>query len=218
MAAPIDDRVAAVLDGPRKDNDASDDEDALISALEEDDDALDGFREQRLQQLHQEYARSQQLRSHDHGSYTEIKDEKQLMDITTSTKLCVVHFFKPDFGRCAVMDSHLDQLATKHFDTRFLKINVDNAPFLVERLGVRVLPCVIAFVDGKSVDRIIGFEGLSHRPDSFATKDLESRLLAGGVLVRAKLNDGEGIAASKTSRQARGKARQVDEDDDDDWD
>lgn len=214
MAAPIDERVAAVLDGQRKD-DASDDEDALISALEEDDGALDAFREQRRQQLHQEYARSQQLRSSDHGSHSEIKDEKQLMDTTTSTKLCVVHFFKPDFGRCSVMDSHLEQLAPKHFDTRFLKINVENAPFLVERLGVRVLPCVIAFVDGKSVDRIIGFEGLSHRPDSFATKDLESRLLACGVLVRAKLTDGEGI--SNTSRHTKSKVQQLD-DDDDDWD
>ena len=32
------------------------------------------------------------------------------MDLTTSVKWCVVHFFKPDFGRCGVMDGHLEVL------------------------------------------------------------------------------------------------------------
>jgi hypothetical protein len=51
-----------------------------------------------------------------------------------------------------------------------------------------VLPCVLSFVDGKSVDRIVGFEGLGIG-DRFTTKDLETRLLAAGVLVRAKMTD-----------------------------
>lgn len=212
MASSLHSEVAKVLDS-RGAND-SEDEDDLIKELENDDAALDALREQRRQQLHDEYSRARQLKSSDHGSYTDIKDERQLMDITTSTQLCVVHFSKPDFGRCGVMDSHLEQLAPKHVDTRFLKINVENAPFLVERLSVRVLPCVIAFVDGKSVDRIIGFEGLSHRPDSFATKDLEARLVACGVLTRAKITDGESIKGSIARRQNRNTVA-VNEDDDD---
>jgi hypothetical protein len=101
----LDPKVAAVVD-KAKDDDS--DEDALIAALEEDDAELDAFREQRLQQLHAEFERARQLRASDHGTYTEIKDEKALMDITTQTKLCVVHFFKPDFNRCRIMDSHLE--------------------------------------------------------------------------------------------------------------
>lgn len=54
------------------------------------------------------------------------------------------------------------------------------------KLKVQVLPCVIAFVDGVSVDRIIGFEGLGYTSDSFTTKDLEARLLSSGVVQRAK--------------------------------
>lgn len=91
---------------------------------------------------------------------------------------------------------------------------MENAPFLVTKLKVQVLPCVIAFKDGISVDRIIGFEGLGHNPNSFATRDLEARLLRADVLVRPKFSDdsSSGPAHGKSSKQT------VDDDDDDDWD
>lgn len=84
-----------------------DDEDALIASLEEEE-SIDAFREQRLQQLHTELSRAKARRAEGGGSLVEIKEEKGLMDITTSTRLCVVHFFKPDFGRCGVMDAKLE--------------------------------------------------------------------------------------------------------------
>lgn len=103
--AALDPKVASIVDRAARDDDS--DEDALIAALE-DDSELDAFREQRIQQLHAEFDKAQQLKASDHGTYTEIKDEKTLMDITTTTKLCVVHFFKPDFNRCRIMDTHLE--------------------------------------------------------------------------------------------------------------
>jgi len=215
--AAIDPKVAQILD--RKANNSLDDdedEDALISALEEDDEnELSGFREQRLQQLHTEMSRAKAMRNSEYGTYTEIKDEKQVLDITTSARLCVVHFMKPDFNRCRVMDQKLQLLAPKHFDTRFLSVNVENAPFLVAKLKIQVLPCVIAFVDGVGVDRVLGFEGLGRRPDSFTVQELEARLLKAGVLVRAKMvgeDEGRGSSGMATSRQV---AEDVD---DDEWD
>ena len=44
-------------------------------------------------------------------------------------------------------------LAPKHFSTLFIRVFVENVPWLVEKLGVRVLPCVICFVDGVSTDK-----------------------------------------------------------------
>ncbi|KIW09075.1 uncharacterized protein PV09_00023 [Verruconis gallopava] len=223
--ASIDPRVAALVDNRAAD---SDDEDALLASLEEDDDdhALAALREQRMQQLHDEVLRAKRMREAGTGSYVEIRDEKEVMDITTSTKLAVVHFFKPDFGRCGVMDRHLEALAPKHFDTRFVKINVDNAPFLVAKLKIQVLPCVIAFVDGVGQDRIIGFEGLG-QGDKFTTVDLEARLLRCGVLTRAKMSDDVAVGRMRTGRanMNRGKPEASDGDgygdddhDDDDWD
>jgi hypothetical protein len=82
---------------------------------------------------------------------------------------------------------------------------------LVAKLKVQVLPCVIAFVDGIGVDRIIGFEGFG-QGDSFTTNDLESRLLQAGVLVRAKTtNQDIGF------QRAKGKAQHHKEEDNDDW-
>lgn len=103
MGANLDRKVAGIIDQRGLD----DDEDELIAELENDE-ALDGFREQRLQQLHAEYTRAKAMKNQEHGTYSEIKDEKALMDITTSTKLCIVHFFKSDFNRCRIMDGHLE--------------------------------------------------------------------------------------------------------------
>ena len=210
--AAIDSKVARVLDHQQGVD--SDDEDALIAQLEEEEDhgAFSALREKRLEQLHAEMNRAKVLKETQHGTYTEVKDEKQLMDITTSTKLCVVHFMKPDFNRCRIMDEKLRVLAEKHFDTRFVSINVDNAPFLVVKLGIQVLPCVIAFVDGVSTDRIVGFEGISHRPDSFTAMDLEARLLECGVLVRAKMTGEEHGGRMKAV------AAREEEYDEDEWD
>jgi len=208
--AHIDSHVASVLDAS-----GSDDEDALIASLEESP-AFDAFREQRIQQLHAEFTRAKAQKSQDFGTYTEIKEEKPLMDLTTEIKYAVVHFAKDDFARCRTMDVHLETLAKKHFDTRFLKMNVENAPFLVTKLKIQVLPCVLAFIDGVSVDRIVGFEGLGYTQDTFTTKDLEARLLASGVVQRAKAMEDAGTGSS-TAWQAE-KKEESDDDDDDDWD
>jgi hypothetical protein len=75
---------------------------------------------------------------------------------------------------------------------------VENVPFLVEKLGLKVLPCVICFVKGVSKDRhvqllavygfsfdfasrIVGFEELGNA-DSFSTATLELRLLHTGLV------------------------------------
>ncbi|CZT21252.1 related to PLP1 Phosducin homologue likely to be involved in regulation of pheromone response [Ramularia collo-cygni] len=212
MATALDPKVAAVLDHRRTNNHDSDDEDALIAELEDEEDTtFSALREKRLEQLHSEVTRAKLMRETSHGTYNEILDEKVLMDITTSTKLVVVHFMKPDFNRCRIMDEKLRVLAEKHFDTRFVSINVENAPFLVVKLNVKVLPCVLTFKEGVSSDRIIGFEGIGWKPDSFTTAELEARLLGSGVLVRAKITDDD-------DRRVRREKVEVVDENDDDWD
>lgn len=213
--ASIDTTVASVLDSHLSKNES--DEEELLESLE-DDPALSSFREQRMQQLHEEISRAKHLRNQEHGQYAEIKEEKALMEIVnTDAQLCVVHFFKSDFHRCGIMDNHLSQLAPLHLDTRFLRISVENAPFLVTKLKVQVLPCVIAFKKGISVDRIIGFEGLGYSEDTFSTKDLETKLLDSGALVRQKLMDAQESLQRVPLAGSRQKVLQAGEDDDD-WD
>lgn len=42
------------------------------------------------------------------------------------------------------------KLAAKHFDTLFICAEVSNVPFLVNKIEVQVLPCVVGFVSGIS--------------------------------------------------------------------
>ncbi|KAL9077937.1 MAG: hypothetical protein Q9157_003144 [Trypethelium eluteriae] len=187
--------VASALDNHP--STTGDDEDILIASLEEDD-TIDAFREQRLQQLHAEFARAKSMRDQGGGSYVEINEEKELMDITTSTNLCVVHFFKPDFGRCRVMDSKLE--VSEGVYTRFQSYQP------------------VASVEKPSssnTDRITGFEGLG-RGDSFTLEDLELRLLSSGVLVRAKMNKADNINLKNGRKRVERRASE--EGSDDDWD
>lgn len=213
---------SALTPSPKANMTASDDEDALLESLENDtenDPSLAHLREARIQQLASELKESKRLRSEGFGSYDQIKDEKRLMEITTSTEYCVVHFYKPDFNRCRIMDGHLSALAPVHLSTRFVRIDVEHAPFLVTKLNVKVLPCVIAFVAGVSADRIVGFEGVGYSEDTFKTGDLEKRLVGAGVLEKVKgagdARVGEVLNKSHKKQRIGGNG---DEDDDDEWD
>jgi len=106
--ANLDSHVASILDASASHSHShSDDEDALIASLE-DSPAMDAFREQRIQQLHSEFTRAKTQKNQGFGNYTEIKEEKALMDLTTEVKFALVHFAKDDFARCRTMDVHLE--------------------------------------------------------------------------------------------------------------
>ena len=57
-----------------------------------------------------------------HGIYTEITNEKEFMDITTSEKYVVGHFFHDDFRRCKIMDTHLEVTSLCFLDMQWLII------------------------------------------------------------------------------------------------
>ncbi|CAG8813244.1 28506_t:CDS:2 [Gigaspora margarita] len=208
---PVDERVQETLDQATDLRD-DDDEEKLFEELENDDDfVIANLRERRMEQLKQDrMTKLQEMRQNEHGSYTEITDEKEILKITTTTKQCVVHFFHKEFRRCQIMDKHLTTIATRQFKTRFVKINVENAPFLVEKLSIQVLPCVISFIDGVSVDRIIGFDDLGNT-DSFTTAVLELRLSQSGVITKQE-------APEKQERKTIFGFADVNNDDDDEWD
>ncbi|KAL5006511.1 hypothetical protein ScPMuIL_015317 [Solemya velum] len=139
------------------------------------------IRESRLEALRQQSVQFRAMKEKDYGKYTTLEDEKVFLDTTTSEGRCVVHFYHQDFRRCAILDTHFETLSQKYFETKFAKINVEVAKFLVERLKIRILPAVLCFKDGIVVDRIIGFDELGNT-DDFQTEVLERRLGFSGVI------------------------------------
>ncbi|KAK5680826.1 hypothetical protein LTS10_006584 [Elasticomyces elasticus] len=196
--ATLDPIVAHTLDHQQ---DSSDD-DALFDSLENDT-SLDHLREARLTQLHAQLQATRTLKQlPGHGTYQEIKDEKELLAITTN------------FNRCRIMDGKLAVLAEKHLETRFVSVNVENAAFVVTKLGIQVLPCVVCFKAGLGVGRVLGFEGLGDG-HSFSVQELEGKLLGFGVLDRSKVVDADG--QGRMLRERREEMEDEGMDEDEEW-
>lgn len=83
--------------------------------------------------------------------------------------------------RCKILDKHLAILAKKHVETKFIKLNVEKAPFLTERLRIKIIPTLALLVDGKSKDYVVGFTDLGNT-DEFSTEMLEWRLGCADVI------------------------------------
>ncbi|KAG2493503.1 hypothetical protein HYH03_008319 [Edaphochlamys debaryana] len=139
-----------------------------------DDEELQKLHEERIARLKAEKEKRSQQAQKGHGTYTEIS-EGDFLETVTQTDMVVCHFFHREFERCKIMDKHLQTLAHKYFNTRFIKVSAPDSPFFTVKLAIKTLPCIIAFRNGVATGRITGFEGLGK--DDFPTSLLEERLL-----------------------------------------
>ena len=206
------------------------DTDALLASLEEEDDTC--YREQRLQEMKAEAASMQPRGTMGQGiTYTTLKNDDEALHFTTEHEQAVLHFFHPDFARCSTMDQHCQHIASKHSeygnaDVAFGRIDVKEAPFVVEKLSIRVLPCVIGFVHGVAKGRVTGFEGIcwdSRENSKLVTLALEEKLVEWAVLRKKLLEDVDDMEdheekPERANRKGiRGRTQQV-TDEGDDWD
>ena len=212
------------------------DTDTLFAELEAEDDTA--FRAARAQQLSSELAK---LRPNNATAqiaaeaYITLRSDDEVLRFTTNTAKCLLHFLHADFARCAVMDSHLQRLAERHSqyndgEVKIGRVNVRDANFVVEKLGVRVLPCVVGFVGGVAKGRIVGFEGVAfggRESGMHVTKAIEQTAIGWTVFERRLFvdADGEGSASEgeeegqrKVGRRGIQGRKQAVEDEDDDWD
>jgi hypothetical protein len=146
-----------------------------------DEDELDKLRQKRLIELKKEHRQTQEWLSLGHGEYSELGGEKDFFDVIKKSQKVVVHFYLRTTPRCKILDRHLKILARQHLETRFLKIDGEKSPFLSERLSIKVIPTLLAVVQGIAVDRILGFTELGN-VDGFSTEMLEWRLAQSGVI------------------------------------
>lgn len=150
--------------------------DAELARLDNmDEDDFEVLRLRRMEALKKQQQQKQEWLSNGHGEYTEISDEKEFFDQSKKSKNFVCHFYRDSTFRCKIVDKHLAALAPKHLETKFVKINVEKCPFLVERLRIKVLPTICIVKEGKTIDYVVGFDDLGGR-DEFPTEMLEWRL------------------------------------------
>ena len=107
-------------------------------------------------------------RSKQHGSYREISQDDFFNTVVRDkggSEDVVVHFYHKDFEKCKVMDSRLQDLCQTFISAKFVRIDVEKSPFLVEKLKVSMLPALILFHNDIAVDRIIGFDEIGTSDD-----------------------------------------------------
>ncbi|XP_061360984.1 thioredoxin domain-containing protein PLP3B-like [Gastrolobium bilobum] len=154
-----------------------------------DDPELEKLHADRIASLKKEAEKREAWKKKGHGEYREITEGDFLGEVTGSEK-AICHYYHKEFYRCKIMDKHLKSLSAKHIDTKFIKLDAENAPFFVAKLAVKTLPCVILFRQGVAVDRLVGFQDLGGK-DDFTTKSLEALLIKKGIIDGKKDEDDE---------------------------
>ncbi|KAF3843413.1 Thioredoxin domain-containing protein 9 [Dissostichus eleginoides] len=156
--------------------------DAQMSKLNEiDEDDLERLKERRLEALKKAQKQKQEWLNKGHGEYREISSEKDFFGEVKDSKNVVCHFYKGSTFRCKILDKHLTILAKKHVETKFITLNVDKAPFLTDRLRIKVIPTMCLLIDGKTKDYVVGFTDMGNT-DEFSTEMLEWRLGCADVI------------------------------------
>jgi len=162
-----------------EENDEVDSDDSWMN--DSDDPELAKIQRARLEQLKQDAKRIRSNLHKGYGAYHEYT-EKELIHKCAKENYCVVHFYHENFERCKVLDKHLREIAPKHLDTLFMKVEARKAAFLVEKFKVKTLPTTCVFVDQEMVAKFIGFDEFGG-VDDFKSIHLVKRLIKTGVIV-----------------------------------
>ncbi|EKX53943.1 hypothetical protein GUITHDRAFT_150099 [Guillardia theta CCMP2712] len=156
--------------------------DEQIKKLDDmDEDDLDRLREVRLQQLKKQNEQKAEWRRKGHGKYEELSEEKEFFAASKASENVICHFYRPSTHRCAIVDRHLAQIANDHVEARFVRLNAEKCPFLVEKLRIVVLPTIALIKNTKTLDYIVGFDDLGGQ-DDFPTSVLEWRIACQGII------------------------------------
>ena len=85
-----------------------------------------------------------------------IKDSAEFNNETAKGKV-LVDFFATWCGPCKMLSPILEKVASEHEDLTVLKVDVDEVGDVAAKYGIRSIPTLILFEDGKAVDMKLGF-------------------------------------------------------------
>jgi len=90
-------------------------------------------------------------------SFMEITDENFEAEVVGSEKPVIVDFWAPWCGPCKAIGPMLEDLAVTYGDQMvFSKCNVDDNPVTPGKFGIKSIPTLIFFKDGKVMEQITG--------------------------------------------------------------
>jgi hypothetical protein len=198
--------------------------DAKLAAMDNvDEDTFEALRQKRKLQMQKQLRKDADMRQLGHGTYSECNDTKDFFNAAKKSQRMCVHFYRPVTPRCQIVDAHFEKLAQTHVECRFMKIDAEKNPFLVEKLGIILMPTIVLIKDGKTEHAIHGFDEFGGH-DNFTTSDVAYVLAGHQMLDPSKIEDrSEEIAKQQAASGfnsirisvAAQKMMPLDDDDDD---
>ena len=93
-------------------------------------------------------------------SVKEVTDHSFEQEVLQANKPVLVDFWAEWCAPCRMLAPTIDAIAAEHFDAiSFLKLNVDDNPATAATYGIKGIPTLILFANGKEVERIVGAAG-----------------------------------------------------------
>ncbi len=93
----------------------------------------------------------------EHTSYSTFNQATFQSDVLDSAQPVLVDFWAEWCGPCHVMAPVIDDLATEFAGQVTVgKVNVDDEPALAVQYGIRSIPTILLFKDGKVIDQVVG--------------------------------------------------------------
>ena len=84
-------------------------------------------------------------------------DQNFELDISSQNVLVLVDFGAEWCGPCKQLDPILEEIATENSDKlKIFKINIDENPMTPQKFGVRGIPTIMLFNEGKLIDTKVG--------------------------------------------------------------
>ena len=87
----------------------------------------------------------------------EVNDENFEAEVENADTPVVVDFWAVWCGPCRMIAPIVEELAEEYDGkVKFSKLNVDDSPAVSMKYGIRSIPTLLVFKDGKPVDQIVG--------------------------------------------------------------
>jgi thioredoxin 1 len=91
------------------------------------------------------------------GKPTVVTDATFEQEVLKSGTPVLVDFWATWCGPCRMVAPVLEEIASEKDNVRVAKLDVDANPITAGRFGVRAIPTMILFKDGKEAQRLVGY-------------------------------------------------------------
>lgn len=87
-----------------------------------------------------------------------MKEDEFKKEVIDSEKVVIVDFYADWCGPCKALSPVLEEIARENQDIKLVKINVDDAPELSQKYGIRGIPSLLFFDKGTVKSTLVGHQ------------------------------------------------------------